>query len=138
MTSRNHDPQTNIALPVLGKISAGEPLFSESHPIGEIQWKTESPVRLSSKFFALQVTGDSMIEDGIFDGNHIVVKYGAEFSNGDIVIAYVNDEPTVKRIYRRGDQVILQPANSAYDPIEISLRHTPFRVGGLVVDVIRN
>jgi repressor LexA len=128
----------NITLPVLGKISAGQPTFSETNLMGEVTWKTGIPQKRSSEYFALRVTGDSMIEDGIFDGNYLVVKNGTDFSNGDIVIAYVNEEPTVKRIYRRGNQVVLQPANSAYDPIEISLQYTPFRVGGMVIDVIRN
>ena len=138
MNSSHDDLLTQVTLPVLGKISAGQPTFSETNPIGEVTWKTVSHQKHSSEYFALQVTGDSMMEDGIFDGNFIVVKNGTDFSNGDIVIAYVNEEPTVKRIYRRGNQVVLQPANSAYDPIEISLKYTPFRVGGMVVDVIRN
>lgn len=133
-----YEKNNKISLPVLGIIKAGQPTFSESAIMGEVNWSTEIKVKSALDYFALRVSGDSMIEDGIFEGNYVVVKNGTDFSNGDIVIAYVNEEPTVKRIYRRGNEIVLQPANSAYDPIEVSLHHTPFRVGGLVIDVIRN
>ncbi len=138
MITRSDKASSDVMLPVLGYVAAGRPSFSETVPMGEVSWQNDQPRSLSSQYFALRVTGDSMTEDGIFDGNFLVVKFGTGFSNGDIVIAYVNEEPTVKRIYRRGNQVVLQPANSAYEPIEVSLAHTPFRIGGQVIDVIRN
>lgn len=135
MGSTEHS-ETGTLLPVLGKITAGLPVFSEQVPLGEVHWN-HAPEREKEKYFALQITGDSMIEDGLYDGAYVVVRHGSDFYNGDIVIAYVNEEPTVKRIYRRGNSMVLQPANSAYEPLEINPRFTPFRIGGKVVDLIR-
>lgn len=125
-------------IPILGRIAAGVPRFFDETTLGYVQPETHRYSIYDQNLYALQVTGDSMIEDGIFDGNFIVVKNTHDFANGDIVIAYVNEEATVKRIYRRGSRVTLQPANSELQPIEIDLKHTEFRLGGKVIDVIRN
>ncbi len=125
----------NQGVPILGKVAAGTPRFSEQTTLGHIphaKYKSDSGV------FALQIQGDSMIEDGIFDGNYILVRSTTEYSNGDIVIAYVNEEATVKRIYNRGSKIILQPANAELSPIEVDPAYSAFRVGGRVIEVIRN
>ena len=73
----------------------------------------------SHKVFALKVVGDSMIEDGIFDGDYIFVKRQEDARDGEIVAAMVDGEATVKRIYREGNRVRLQPSNSTMDPIYV-------------------
>ncbi|GEM_PF-2246632 len=122
-------------VPVLGKVAAGIPRFSDSVNLGSISWTSETEP--DHTVFALQVSGDSMTEDGIYDGNFIIVRYTSDFNNGDMVIAYVQEEPTLKRIYRRGHIVTLQPANPAFDPLIINTQHVPVRVGGRVIDVVR-
>ncbi len=125
-------------IPVLGKIAAGTPRFFDETSLGYVHPATTRYSVNDKSLYALQVTGDSMVEDGIFDGNFIIVKNTTDFRNGDIVIAYVNEEATVKRIYRRGTKVTLQPANAELQPVEIDLNYAEFRLGGKVIDVIRN
>lgn len=128
----------SAGIPILGKVAAGTPRFAENANLGFITTLGTKELASNKNIFALQIIGDSMIEDGIFDGNYIIVKYTTEFVNGDIVIAYVNEEATVKRIYKRGSKIILQPANSELEPIEVDPSFSEFRVGGKVIDVIRN
>lgn len=131
----DHEPS---GIPILGKVSAGTPRFSENVDLGFLSNDATKDMTSNKNFFALQIVGDSMIEDGIYDGNYIVVKYTTDFVNGDIVIAYVNEEATVKRIYKRGSKIILQPANSELQAIEVDPAFSEFRVGGKIIDVIRN
>jgi len=128
----------NPGIPILGKVSAGTPSFSESVALGYVQPVAATYPLNDKNIFALQIAGDSMIEDGIYDGNYIVVRYTTDFKNGDIVIAYVNEEATVKRIYKRGSKIVLQPANAELEPIEVDPQYAEFRIGGKVIDVIRN
>lgn len=125
-------------IPVLGQVAAGAPRFSENVALGYLSNPSLQKLSSNKNIFALKIVGDSMIEDGIYNGNYIVVKYTTEFSNGDIVIAYVNEEATVKRIYKRGSKILLQPANSELQAIEVDPSYSEFRVGGKVIDVIRN
>ncbi len=88
--------------------------------------------------FALRVKGESMIEDGIFDGDYIFVKKQLQASRGDIVVAMIGDEATVKRYYPEGDSIRFQPANAAMQPIIV--RKKDFKsvnLIGVVVGVYR-
>ncbi len=137
--SKSYIPDNEPAgIPVLGQVAAGTPRFMDNVELGYIDNTSAKSLTANKNIFALRIVGDSMIEDGIYDGNYIVVKYTTEFSNGDIVIAYVDEEATVKRIYKRGSKIILQPANSELQPIEVDPSFSEFRVGGKVIDVIRN
>ena len=106
-------PQT-VSVPVMGRIAAGV-------PIEAIQTRTntiEVPPELLSKgeHFALVVKGDSMIDAGILDGDTIIVRKCEDASNGDIVVALVDEEEaTLKRLRRRGDSIALEAANAAYE-----------------------
>ena len=106
-------PQT-VSVPVMGRIAAGV-------PIEAIQTRTntiEVPPELLSKgeHFALEVNGDSMIDAGILDGDTIIVRKCEDASNGDIVVALVDEEEaTLKRLRRRGDSIALEAANAAYE-----------------------
>ena len=106
----DNDP---TGIPILGKVAAGTPRFSENVDMGFLTSMQAKDMARNKNIFALQIVGDSMIEDGIYDGNYIVVRYTTEFANGDIVIAYV-------------------------EPIEIDPAFSEFRVGGKIIDVIRN
>jgi repressor LexA len=88
--------------------------------------------------FALRVKGDSMIEDGIFDGDYIFVRKQLQANRGDIVVAMINDEATVKRYYPEGDTIRFQPANAAMQPIIVRKRDfKTVNIIGLVVGVYR-
>lgn len=103
-----------IKVPLLGEAPAG----AKSWVVDEIEDWYEIPRELvkGTKIYLLRVKGDSMIEAGIKDGSLVVVDFEAEIENGDIVVARVNDETTIKKFYRSGKQIILQPANPEYEP----------------------
>ncbi|OFX27219.1 MAG: repressor LexA [Armatimonadetes bacterium RBG_16_67_12] len=111
-----HGPQARtVSLPVIGRVTAGSPILAEQN----IEDYVALPADLTrgSEAFVLKVRGDSMIEDGILDGDMLVVRRQQTATNGDIVVARMDDEATVKRFYREGDRVRLQPANQAMEPI---------------------
>ena len=105
-----------ISIPILGKIAAGLPIEAISENTNYI----ELPETLLKKgeYFILNVEGDSMIEAGIFDGDQVVIRKAKDANNGEIVVALIdNNEATLKRIFKRGQQVALQPENSNYKTV---------------------
>ena len=105
-----------ISIPILGKIAAGLPIEAISDNTNYI----ELPETLLKKgeYFILNVEGDSMIEAGIFDGDQVVIRKAKDANNGEIVVALIdNNEATLKRIFKRGQQVALQPENSNYKTV---------------------
>lgn len=128
----------NEGLPIIGRVAAGIPILAEEH--------IEDYCELPASFFSpnadylLQVCGDSMIECGIMDGDLLAVHRTQNVNNGDIVVARIEDEVTVKRFKRSRSkhQVTLLPENKDYSPIEVDLRHQDFEIEGLAVGVIRH
>lgn len=129
-----------IEVPLLGRVAAGAPILAEED--------REDTVRVSSfflgrgqkqeKVFALRVVGDSMIDDGIFDGDFLFVKKQPSARPGEIVVAMIEGEATVKRYFPEGDRIRFQPANARLEPIFIHKRE--FRqtdILGIVVGVYR-
>ena len=108
-----------VSLPLVGRVAAGEPIFAEQNIVDELP----VPARFvgSGNNFILTLHGDSMINIGINDGDYLIVQESHEASNGEIVVALVNDEfepgATVKRFYREDDHIRLQPENDSMDPI---------------------
>jgi len=108
-------PQTK-KVPVVGRVAAGEPLWA----LKDITEIIPIPEELSGSedSFMVKVEGDSMIGDHILDGDYVMVKPQQDADNGDIVIALLNqEEVTVKRLYKKDSQIILQPSNPLYKPI---------------------
>ena len=106
---------SSTAVPVIGRVTAGLPILAEENLD---EYVTIPEVMLGEgEHFILLVRGDSMIEAGILDGDHIVVKKTSEANNGDIVIAMVEDSATVKRYFKENGHFRLQPENSAMAPI---------------------
>lgn len=104
-----------VSLPLVGNVAAGTPLLAEENITETISLPTEIVGDTAS--FLLSVHGESMIEAGINDGDYIVVKEQPTASNGDIVVALVDDGATVKRFYKEADHIRLQPENSSMEPI---------------------
>lgn len=105
-----------VNVPIVGKVTAGQPILAveniEAHfPISKEFLPGDSEI------FSLNVSGDSMIEAGIFDGDIVFVRQQEYADNGDIVVALIDDEATVKRFYREADHIRLQPENSTMTPI---------------------
>ncbi|MFZ5441717.1 MAG: transcriptional repressor LexA [Myxococcota bacterium] len=109
-----------VDVPVLGRVAAGAPILAQEN--------IEDTVRIDSfllggsgkEVFALRVKGQSMIEDGIHDGDFIFVKKAPNATPGEIVVALIEDEATVKRYYPEGDRIRFQPANKDMQPIYVS------------------
>ena len=122
-----------IELPVLGFIACGEPLEPYTDPNATLAVNSNL-VRPGDKSFVLQAKGDSMIDDGILNGDYVVVKEQHNAYNGDIVVAVLkNGFATLKRFYKEASRIRLQPANSAMSPIYV----TDVEIRGKVVAVIR-
>ncbi|MEE4283594.1 MAG: transcriptional repressor LexA [Pseudomonadales bacterium] len=124
-------------IPLVGRVAAGNPILAEEN--------IEDRVDMPAGFFQpradylLRVRGDSMIDAGILDGDLLAVHKTQQATNGQIVVARIEDEVTVKRFQRtrKRDQILLLPENSAYDPIEVDLTTQAFAIEGLSVGVIR-
>ena len=115
-TENGKNKNNIISIPILGKIAAGLPIEAISDNTNYI----ELPETLLKKgeYFILNVEGDSMIEAGIFDGDQVVIRKANDANNGEIVVALIdNNEATLKRIFKRGQQVALQPENSDYKTV---------------------
>lgn len=129
---KENDKTYNI--PVLGNIPAGIPLEEEENIEGYL---TISENLLSrDEYFALKVKGDSMKDAGIFDGDYVILKKDSEIKNGDIVVAYVDNQYTVKYFYKKDGSIELRPANKLYSPINVN-RNQKFQIIGKVKGVFR-
>lgn len=105
-----------IEMPLLGRVAAGTPILAEEH-VEDILYLPSNFIDDSNSFL-LEVKGDSMIEIGMFDGDYIVVKEQHYAENGDVVVALIDDEATVKTYYRESDgRIRLQPENSSMEPL---------------------
>jgi repressor LexA len=118
-------------LPVVGQVAAGQPVLADEN----IEEYVEVPALAGGEEgeFVLRVKGDSMKDVGIYEGDHVVVRRQDTAANGEIVVALVGDEATVKRFFREDDHVRLQPENAALEPI----RSRDVQVLGRVVGVCR-
>lgn len=128
---------STVSIPLLGRVAAGEPILAEEHAEGSVIVDSLL-VGGNKKVFALKVVGESMIEDGIFDGDYIFVQKRSHAQPGEIVVIVIENEATVKRYYPEGDRIRLQPANSTMQPIYVN--KADFRevqIMGLVVGVYR-
>ncbi len=116
INDKNHDVNdggSSVTLPLIGHIAAGQPILAEEN----IEDYLSVPKEIANGSFLLKVKGDSMIEAGILDGDVVVIKKQVVAENGDIVAALIDDEATLKRFYKEGNMVKLQPENSSMDPI---------------------
>jgi repressor LexA len=98
-------------IPVVGRVAAGEPILAEENI--EEYANLKELLGLPADVFLLKVSGDSMIDEGIMDGDYVAVKPGRTIENGKIAVVLLDDETTLKRIYVQRDRVALQPANKA-------------------------
>ena len=114
-------------IPVIGVVTAGVPILAYENQEGTMAWDGEPGC------FALRVRGDSMVGAGILSGDKVVVRPQQTANDGQIVVARIGDEATVKRLYRRNGQVWLMPENDAYEPIDGS----EAELIGLVKAVVR-
>jgi repressor LexA len=123
-------------LPLIGRVAAGEPILAEEH--------VEEHYQMSGNLFhpvanyLLRVNGESMKNIGILDGDLLAVHQTTDVQNGQVIVARVENEVTVKRFKRDGNIVYLQAENEDFEPIKVDLSSQDFHVEGLAVGVIRN
>lgn len=127
----------SISIPILGRISAGAPLLSEEHVERRINLDPSLLPRKINRdgLFALQVQGDSMRDLGILDGDLVIAQQSSNVSLGDIVIALIDGETTVKSLYLTNGDWELRPANPAYQPLRVPLEE--LSVQGVVIALHR-
>lgn len=125
--------QQYIEVPLVGSIACGQPIEAIEMPNEYIKVAREESLR--GNIYALKAKGESMVEDGILDGDIIIIKKQESAENGDTVVAIIDDnQATLKKYYQEKNQIKLQPANPAFEPIyrkEVEIR-------GVVVKIIRN
>ena len=119
-------------LPVVGAVAAGQPVLAEENIEDYVQ--VPAAIGGDEAEFILRVRGDSMRDAGILEGDHVVVRQQETATDGDIVVALVGEEATVKRFHREADHIRLQPENDAYEPI----RTTDVQILGRVVGLYRS
>jgi repressor LexA len=123
-------------LPVVGRVAAGAPILAQEHI--ESYCRVEPSLFSPSADYLLQVKGMSMRDAGILDGDLLAVHRSAKANNGQVVVARLNDEVTVKRFKQKGNIVRLLPENPDFDPIVVDLRREPLVIEGIGVGIIRN
>ena len=128
------DPPGLATVPLLGSVAAGRPIDavedSESLQIPEAFLGAGAT-------YALQVQGDSMADDGILDGDWVIVEQRETAEDGEVVVALVDDgEATLKRLHHHGENIVLEPANAAYSPMEYAAERV--RVRGVVIGQMRS
>jgi repressor LexA len=126
-----------VEVPVLGRVAAGQPMLAVENYEDSVK-VDRFFIGQNREVFALKVKGESMIEAGIFDGDYVFIRKQLQASSGEIVVAMIGDEATVKRYYPEGDTIRFQPANAAMSPIIV--RKRDFRsvnLLGVVIGVYR-
>jgi repressor LexA len=125
-----------LELPVVGRVAAGSPILAEEHLQGHYQ--VDPNLFTPRADYLLRVRGLSMRDAGILEGDLLAVHRTQEARTGQIVVARLADEVTVKRYRRRGHAVQLEAENPDFAPIEVDLRRDPLTIEGVAVGVIRN
>lgn len=122
-----------IPLPLLGRVAAGRPIEAVQH---EETIEVPPSMIKTGAHFVLKVNGDSMIEQGILDGDFVVIKKQVTANNGQTVVALIDNGATIKKYICRSGSIELHPANSAYKPIIVGAE-SDFRIEGILVGVVR-
>lgn len=122
-------------IPLVGRVAAGEPLLAQEHIEDHV--KVDPSLFHPHPDYMLRVNGQSMKDIGILDGDLLAVHQKPTANNGEIVVARIEDEVTVKRFRQRGNIVTLIAENEDFDPIKVDLRKQDFAIEGIAVGVIR-
>ena len=125
-----------LELPVIGRVAAGSPILAEEHVQGRYQ--VDPNLFTPRADYLLRVRGMSMRDAGIIEGDLLAVHRTQEARTGQVVVARLGDEVTVKRFRRRGNAVQLVPENPDFEVIEVDVRSEPLAIEGIAVGVIRN
>lgn len=123
-------------LPLVGRVAAGEPILAVEHV--EDRFKVDGSMFHPAADYLLRVNGESMKDIGILDGDLLAVHQTTDVSNGQVIVARVDEDVTVKRFKREGNVVYLHAENEDFSPIKVDLATQHFNVEGIAVGVIRS
>ncbi len=123
-------------LPLIGRVAAGEPILAQEHV--ESHYQVDPSMFRPQADFLLRVHGESMKDIGIMDGDLLAVHKTQDVRNGQVVVARVEDDVTVKRLERKGSKVLLHAENEEFSPIEVDLASQELSIEGIAVGIIRN
>lgn len=123
-------------IPLIGRVAAGEPILAQEHV--EEHFKIDGSMFHPAADYLLRVHGESMKDIGILDGDLLAVHATTDVKNGQVIVARVEDDVTVKRFKREGNIIYLHAENEEFAPIKVDLTSQQFNVEGLAVGVIRN
>lgn len=129
------DEVAEKGVPVVGQVAAGSPILAEQHI--EDYCRIEADVFHPQADYLLRVQGMSMCNAGILEGDLLAVHRASTANNGQIVVARLENEVTVKRLQQKGNMVYLHAENPDYQPIEVNLKHESFALEGIAVGVLR-
>ena len=129
----NTGRRTSIKVPILGQVTAGIPILAIENHEGYLDFPIYKQSYLNARLFALRIKGDSMIEAGIMNGDYVVVEKKNYAENGEIVVAMIEDEATVKKYFVENGSIRLQPCNSSMRPLILK----DVTVLGRVISVLR-
>jgi repressor LexA len=135
-TARGLRLKEALGLPLIGRVAAGSPMLAEQHIIG--RYSIDPHLFRPRADYLLKVRGMSMRDAGILDGDFLAVHKADDARSGQIVVARLADEVTVKRFRRRGTTIELVPENPDFKPIVVDTRRGTFAIEGLAVGIIRN
>jgi repressor LexA len=124
-----------LSVPLVGRIAAGLPTLAVENIEGSIA--VDRTFLPGGDVFSLRVVGDSMKDAGIFDGDYVLARVQSTAEKGDIVVAVIGEEATVKTYVPQKNRVRLEPANPAYQPIIVDTRYSDFRIAGKVIGLLR-
>lgn len=130
------DQLEETGLPLIGRVAAGEPILAAEHV--ECHYQVDPHLFKPNADFLLRVSGMSMKDIGILDGDLLAVHRTTDVHNGQVVVARVDDDVTVKRLEKKGRQVLLHAENEAFSPIKVDLASQVFAIEGIAVGVIRS
>lgn len=132
--------ESAMRIPILGRVAAGAPLLAQEHVEGQLSLDPsllgKSALAAGSAHFALKVRGESMVQAAILDGDYVIARQQSDADNGDIVVALIGDEATVKRFVRDDGQIRLQPEHPTMEPILLD-RQQSLAILGKVIAVFR-
>jgi len=131
-----NDDTEEKGLPLIGQVAAGEPILAQEHV--ETHYEVDPTLFKPRADFLLRVNGMSMKDIGIMDGDLLAVHKTQDVHNGQVVVARVEDDVTVKRLEKKGSQVLLHAENEEFAPIVVDLSHQHLSIEGIAVGVIRN
>lgn len=132
----NQEEPEEQGLPLIGRVAAGEPILAQEHV--EAHYEVDPMLFKPRADFLLRVNGMSMKNIGIMDGDLLAVHKTQDVHNGQVVVARVDDDVTVKRLDKQGAKVLLHAENEEFSPIEVDLEHQSLTIEGIAVGVIRN